>query len=400
MKKVKTVLFTSLFTFTILGVIVATIKWKNSNFINKLDQDIQVISKISTFSSYLIKKWEAGASSKEWLEINNSCPELDLKGQVDASYSKCNSTYLNCVLKKQRDFAFIKSPDGNFYEVVSRATSLEKDITHYLIRVSILERGEVYNIDLEDICRDVYLPQKVYGYKVKNDKKRKFSWVWDNFNRNIFIDKFMVTNREVNEWISTTGQNLEKHFPSERPSVLLNKDQMKNYCGYRGKVIASAQVLEAASFYPSLASDRPGSTLIRYDYPWVRRNKNSFLYSLLKEKEVTLTKENCKRAYVQDCFEITPFLNHMTKSSSWSGIFEILGGPFETFENDLEEKRNLRASSFYFPGKSPVHKLGEKLYWDGLAHLDKNIEWEENKPLGVSGRSLEIGFRCMQNVQN
>ncbi|OUR93494.1 hypothetical protein A9Q84_18650 [Halobacteriovorax marinus] len=400
MKKVKTVLFTLLLTLTVFGVIVASFKWTNWKKLNKLDKDVQVISKINVFSETLIKKWEQGASAKEWPSIKNSCPELGIKGNVDPSYSKCNSTYLNCVLKKQKEFNILQSKEGLLYSVVSRASSLEEDIPHYFLRILLEVDGDLFNIDLEDICRDVYLPQKIYGYKVKKDTKRKFSWVWDNFNRNIFIDKFLVTNREVNEWITTTNQNLEKHSPNERPAVFLKKDKMHQYCAFKGKILASAQVLEAASFYPSLSSVKPGSTLIRYDYPWVRRNKKSFLYNLLMNKDITLSKENCKRAYVQDCFEITPFFNHMTKSSSWSGIFEILGGPFETFENNLETDRNLRASSFYFPGNHSVHKIGEKLSWDGVAHLDKNIEWGSEKPVGVGGRSLEIGFRCMKYAQN
>lgn len=397
MKKVKTILFTLLLVLFVFGAIVAFLRWNAVKTTTKLEKEVQVIDQVINSSRKISQKWIEGASNNEWKEIEKFCPELNLKDKVDISYSQCNSTFLNCYLKNNKSIKFEEYAPGIFYTPVTRQKSLEKGISIFSIRVGIKSMGETYNIDLEDTCRDTYLPQKSYGYKTENSPIRKFSWTWDNFNKHIFVDKFLITNREVNEWIDTLDLKIEKRFPLERPSSLLSLEEMKSFCAFRGKRLASAQVVEAASFYPSGSSEKAGRTLIRYDYPWTRRKSESFLYKVKKDPELSLTKFDCEKTYVQNCFEVTPFVTHMTKSSSWSGIFQVMGGPFEAYENNLESRRNLRASSFYFPVESDVHKLGEKLYWDGLAHLDKNIDWKKEKPMGVDGRSLEIGFRCMRN---
>lgn len=403
MKKVKTVLFTLLLVVGVFGAILAFLRFQNMQLVRKLKSEADAIIKLQKVSTHLLKKWEGGASSSEWENINSYCPELGIKAKVDSTFSRCNSTFLNCTLKKQK-YKFKDYGDGKLYKVISRHNSLERGIAHFSIRTTLKLNGVDYHLDFEDSCRDIYLPQKNYGYRTADEdkgKKRKFSWTWDNFDKNIFIDKFLATNREVNEWIDTLGKNIEKFTPLENPSVHLTKKQMNEYCEFKGKRLASAQVLEAASFYPTAGSELPGGVLLRNDYPWTRRKTESFLYTLSKKnKDYEIKKEDCKRAYVRDCFDIDPFVSHETTSSSWAGIFQTLGGAFETFSNSYEENRNLRASSFYFDGDSPVHKIGVKLYWDGMAHLDKNIDWGSLKPSGVSGRSIEVAFRCMKYVQN
>ena len=402
MKKVKTVLFTLILVVGVFGVTLAFFRYQNVQSLNKIRTQVKSIKKLRKISSKLLKMWTSGASDSEWKEINTYCPELNVKSNVDSTYSRCNTTFFNCYLKKQK-YSLKEFNKETFYKIVSRQTSLERFIPHYSVRTSILLGDDYYNIDLEDSCRDVYLPKQIYGYKFANTKptkSRKFTWTWDNKTQDIFIDKFLATNLEVNQWISTTKQNLEKHFPQERASVNLTKNKMKEYCEFKGKRLASATVIEAATFYPTAGSYLPGGVLLRNDYPWTRRKKESFLYALSIKKEIDLTKEDCSRAYTRDCFEVTPFVTHQTSSSTWAGIFQTLGGEFEVYQNSLEKKRNLRASSFYFEGENKVQKIGEKIYWDGQAHLDKNIDWSNNKPSGVSGRSLEIGFRCMKYVQN
>jgi hypothetical protein len=400
MKKVKTALFTLLLIAGVFGAILAFLRFKNVQKVKQFETQAKSIKELRKISSRLLKKWKDGATVKQWKNIQQFCPDLKIKTKVDSSFSRCNATFFNCVLKKEK-YKFKDYGNRELYKVLSRQNSLEVGIPHFSIRTTIQMHKEEYHLDFEDSCRDVYLPQKNYGYRTEEKKRgRKFTWTWDNFDKNIFIDKFLVTNREVNEWIATMKKDIEKFTPPENPSVYLTKDQMKDYCHFKGKTLASAQVLEAASFYPTAGSDLPGGVLLMNDYPWTRRKSESFLYRLSKPKfEHVLKKEDCKRAYTRDCFEVMPFVNHKTTSSSWSGIFQTLGGPFEAIVNSYE-KINLRASSFYFEGKTPVHKVGKKLYWDGIAHLDKNIEWKGMKPSGVTGQSLEIGFRCMKYVQN
>ncbi|WP_127716471.1 hypothetical protein [Halobacteriovorax sp. HLS] len=399
MKKVKTVLFTLLFVLGVFGVILATMRFKNHAELKSLKNEVGSIRKLERISKKLLAKWTLGANDEEWKIAQKSCLDLKIKDGVDSTYSRCNALYFNCYLKDQ-DYELKEYEKGKFYKIISRQTSLESNIPHFAVRVSLKLSNKYYDLDFEDSCRDVYLPQKNYGYKTKKTTRNKFLWTWDNMNKNIFLDKFLVSNREVNEWIETTKQDIEKKFPLERPASSLTKKEMKKYCEFKGKTLASAKVVEAATFYPSAGSDLPGGLLLKYDYPWTRRKKDSFLYQLSEGKEIELTKDHCERTYVRDCFELTPYVNNKTSSSSWAGIFQTLGGVFETYDNTIESQRNMRASSFYFDARNKVHRVGEKIYWDGLANLDKNIEWGDHKPDGVSGRSLEIGFRCMKYVQN
>ena len=332
----------------------------------------------------------------EWeharLDSENKCKKLSY---VDEQYYQCFPEYMQCLLENKLVKVQI---DGRLTPLeAKRSYSYHQMPTYRYYDFVISPEGKSQKLQLSfvDSCQEIYVPQRYYPFMAN---KRAATISWDNFNRDIFVDKFLITNREVNEWIDTMGLSIEKKLPPERPSAFLSLEEMENFCAFKGKRLASAQVVEAASFYPSGSSDRAGRTLIRYDYPWTRRNSDTFLYKLKKDSELLLTKFDCEKAYVRNCFEITPFITHMTKSSSWSGIFQIMGGPFEAYSNRLESKRNLRASSFYFPVESDVHVLGEKLFWDGLAHLDKNIDWLKDKPVGVDGRSLEIGFRCMRNA--
>ena len=90
----------------------------------------------------------------------------------------------------------------------------------------------------------------------------------------------------------------------------------------------------------------------------------------------------------------TPFL----KANS------ITTGPFEYLHNPLNEEENLRTSSKYFSVFSEWNKLAKRIFWDGeghkIAHFrvfeeDKNVE---QIPAEFSGKELEIGFRCVQQI--
>ncbi len=56
-------------------------------------------------------------------------------------------------------------------------------------------------LKLLNTCRDTYLPQKKYTAGPKHNN----AFEWDNAGRLFYIDKFYVTNRDIDEWFQRTG---------------------------------------------------------------------------------------------------------------------------------------------------------------------------------------------------
>jgi hypothetical protein len=180
----------------------------------------------------ILKMWEEGDRliSKE----SFNCPqEIMHEENVGRSYYQCNPHLWQCYwenrvtgrtpeitidlfgqtfhLEALAEFDPILeiSPEARFTKLFKREGP-DLDLHYgYLVKVRVKEiPGLTQTILLADTCRDTYLPQRIYGYgKVKDQREEGF--VWDNFNRHLFLDKFYVTNRQVNEWKILTGKSQE-----------------------------------------------------------------------------------------------------------------------------------------------------------------------------------------------
>lgn len=349
----------------------------------------------------VLKLWEEGGNLIS--PKGTSCEEeIQYDPSVGRSYYQCNPLFWECFWKGgiednpslkvdvfgQR-FHLVARPAFDPIPAISanpRYSQLykrtEKGFQHqygYLVELAIKEvPGSNQTIFLSDTCRDTYLPQRIYGYgQVKNVKDQGF--IWDNFGRDIFIDKFYVTNRQVNEWRVLTGEvnKLEldrKKWP--HPALLSSKEQA-NYCAFYGKRVLEAKLFDAASMSPADFQDPRPKRVIRPDTPWQRDLSRTFLGMARINPDYQLTPLDCQLAQVKGCKE-TYF---STDSASWMGFNFSLGFYPEALKNFLEPDKNLKMSSHFLPAKSEWHQLGKLSHWDG-----------------VQQEKLPVAFRCYEEV--
>jgi hypothetical protein len=272
------------------------------------------------------------------------------------------------------------SPQPRFYEIVKGP--LPSLNFHFGVKVKFVVDeipGKSIPIILTDTCRDTYLPQRIYGFGKMNSKQTDDDFIWDNFGRHIFIDRFYVTQQMVNEWYILSGK-IEK-VESDRtkwplPAFLDRSDQIR-YCAFWGKRLMEAKLFDAASMTPSDLKDPLPANVLRPSTPWQRDLSKTFLGMARINPDYQLTPLDCDLAQVQGCLE----KHFFTDSATWMGMNYSLGFYPESLVNNLEPLKNLKLSSrFYDPG-SMVHELGELGNWNS----------------GLQDK-LPIAFRCYEEV--
>lgn len=234
-------------------------------------------------------------------------------------------------------------------------------------------------IILTDTCRDTYLPQRIYGYGKIDPKIKNKDFEWDNFDRQIFIDRFYVTNQQVNEWYLLTGnfEKISKNRSKWPLPALLNRADQINYCTFWGKRLMEAKLFDAASMTPLDLKNPLPERVMRPATPWQRDLGKSFLGMARVNPDYQLTPLDCQLAQVQGCKE-----KHFTTDSvTWMGMNYALGFYPESLLNDIETEKNLKLSSRFFSPASEVHELGTLDNWKG----------------GVQSE-LHVAFRCYEEV--
>lgn len=271
------------------------------------------------------------------------------------------------------------STQPRYYELFKRK-SPDLNLTYgYKIEIEVQEiSGKTQPMILADSCRDTYLPQRIYGYSKPKDKRDK-GFLWDNFDRNIFIDRFYVSNRQVNEWRALTGE-FHKMEPDRKkwpkPAFLNSKDQ-KAYCSYFGKRLLEAKLFDAATMSPSDLKNPLPDTVYRPDTPWQRDISKTFLGVARINPDYQLTPLDCQLAEVQGCLE----KYFTTDSATWMGMNFALGFYPEALQNFIEPDKNLKKSSRFYAPASPWHELGILSEWDG-----------------TQAENLPVAFRCYEEV--
>ena len=306
--------------------------------------------------------WQGGVGSKQ--------PDikLELFGQ----------TY---VVKARAVFPAINeySPYPRFYEMVKLAGSGLNLHYGYQVELSVEGLpGLSQRIVLTDSCRDVYLPERIYGYGKRPQSGEGF--IWDNFGRRIFVDRFYVTNQMVNEWKILTGNSGEIEKDRSRwpqPAFLLPPDQDK-YCSYFGKRVLTAEIFDASSMTPPDFKDPKPLKVVRAQTPWQRDLSKSFLGVARINPDYQLTPLDCQLAQVEGCKE----RYFTTDSASWMGMNFPLGFFPEALRNTIDPELNLKKSSRFEPPASPVHELGVRGHWDGKSNEGK------------------IAFRCYEEAES
>jgi len=289
-----------------------------------------------------------------------------------------------------------------FYQVATRANANWPGAFHdgILVKLKIRERpGFSLEVELENNCNEAFLPQRKYALGLGQKSKKDFEW--DSLGRVLAFDRFLVSNRDIVDWIEF-GEGEESLLQKVKgkvlaaPATFLRQDEMQKYCQWRGKSIMSALVFDAASFFPLHVEEPVPNHVARGPYPWGRREQDSFLFSIKSGKEVIINEEKCNRVYAFECLNKIPFQFYSRHSVSWAGAYQVLGGYLEYLPNPVTPERNLKMSSFYFPFKSPWHRLGVRSFWDGKGHKHENFD-QDVMPI-LDSNEYEVAFRCMRNV--
>ncbi|MCY4524563.1 MAG: hypothetical protein OXB84_07485 [Halobacteriovoraceae bacterium] len=350
-------------------------------------------------SKNLLKLWREGMG----VEKNNDCA------------GRCKASFLQCVFEKRdrekkphflvkkgkREFRIraLKQQD-TYYRIITRENTEGASIPSYGVLIE-LSTDKFSNIIvpvlLEDVCNDVYLPQRIYSHGTSK-KTTQEEWRWDNFSQHVYLDKHLVDFLDIMEWIkfNSSQKKISQNIvlpdsPAEKslPAHGLSRIQMENFCAFRGKQIMQAHYYDAATFYPGDFDNKTPIRNIRGPYPWSNKSK-SFI-----TKDLSF----CGKVFAGECPQKISYDNYKKRSTSWIGMFEILGGYPEALENVVDPMKNLKASSTLFPATSSWHALGKRAYWNGEGFSNKDFNWEQD---GVSydpslpNNEVKISFRCMR----
>ena len=342
--------------------------------------------------------------------------ERRIVGEHQGDQGQCQPSFIQCFFEKRdkekrphlvvekqgRKFGvYAQKYTTGYYRIITRENTSGVSIPNYaiLVSLSLMMNGRSSDsslpVLLEDACGEVYLPQRIYAYGPYLKSK---DWRWDNFSQNVYIDKNLVTYEDIDEWLDYNASQGEMakeirrkvKWPKERlqwkrPVSGLSKKEMKHFCSFRGKQLLEAHYYDAATFHPGDFSNVKPLKNIRGPYPWTNKSMHFFSQNL----------EFCSKVFTKECLSgpggERVYEHYRKHSTSWIGMFEILGGVPEAVRNVIDPKKNLKASSYYFSADSSWHKLGMRAYWDGSAFEERNFDW-----IDVKKNLIEVSFRCMK----
>lgn len=341
----------------------------------------------------ILKLWEEGGTfiSKQGL----NCPaEIAYASNVGKSYYQCNPNFWQCFWQGGvrphpslqidlfgQTFHVVARPNFNnrFFEMFYRKSKGIDLHYGYVVELAVEEiKGLTQPMLLADSCRDTFLPQRIYGYG-KTIGKNNEGFIWDNFERYIFIDKFYVSNRQVNEWRTLTGNlnKIENDISNWPKPALLKLNEQKSYCEFFGKRHLEAKLFDAATMSPADLKNPLPEKVSRPQTPWQRDLSKTFIGMSRINPDYQLTPLDCQLAQVQGCKETF----YTTDSATWMGIFFALGFYAESFSNFIEPDKNLKLSSNKHAQASPWHELGNLSNWSD--------EQTSNRP---------VAFRCYEEI--
>lgn len=349
----------------------------------------------------VLKLWEEG--DRYFPKEGPQCDEeIQHEKKVGRSYYQCNPHFWQCYwqggVKRYPEIevdlfgqtfhvvakasfepipSFSSAP--RFYQLLKRKTPDMTVHYGYIVELQVKEiPGMSQPMILTDSCRDTYLPERIYGQGQVKDR-REDGFIWDNFGRNIFIDRFYVTNRQINEWRVLSGEvnKVEKDRKKWPAPALIPLNEQIAYCAFYGKRLLEAKLFDAATMSPTDLKNPLPEKVLRPDTPWQRDLSKTFLGVARINPDYQLTPLDCQLAEVQGCSE--RFFS--TDSATWMGFNFVLGFYPESLRNFIDPESNLKMSSKFLPPSSTWHQLGLLSKWNGIQTSE-----------------LPVAFRCYEEV--
>ncbi len=348
----------------------------------KVSKAVSFDSEFSEFMTRLSKRWKYGDFEQLWGSSDFQCTDIPSEVQFkNPDFLRCNGTYLKCIFKNQIKSInpFISTQHLKFYPDLGSFKIIPGgDLT---INFKEGTTQTKFSVRLEHNCHDTYLPNGKYSAGLDPQS----AMVWDNINRDIFIDKNYVTYRDLKYFQNRDVPQGKKLW---EPATNLSLREMKNYCAQLGKKLLQSHIFDAASFYPSKMEK---GYLFKSFYPWSKDK-----YKIAKEE---ITEKFCSKIYTKDCTDKYRGLSLETvQTPGWVGGYYMLGGYAEVFENKFLPAANLKISHHLLSKTNPWHRLGLRGSWSGKDFNEKDISYFEStsqKELpGNIGKG--VAFRCMR----
>jgi hypothetical protein len=368
-------------------------------FTSDLTRQLQVLDQLK---SQIDQIWfhadELDLKTKKKL---SSCADLKIE-QLEPDFLKCNDLLLKCFLQQslgdlqRNSISIIQHPSGDPFHLLSAAqmySSHFKQVDGLKIQFALnSHKMEHLALVLERNCHEKKLPEKIYKISIKPE------WRWDNFGREIMLDKYLTNQMLISQWSKHTKLNLD-HLDLSRPAMTavgLSLAEQRRFCEFRGGKVIDLPTYEAMIFYPTSWEDPALKTIKLYPYPWGRSERvNPFKNASAPDSSdcSLVFSKNCKNRFVYNPWE--------TNNISWMGTYQILGGPLEAIENPFGQSL-VKLSSYYFLHSSSRQKNAEYAFWNGKPFKQLRLF-----PVKMDGRvqqadridenkMWDIGFRCIR----
>jgi hypothetical protein len=369
--------------------------------------------------------WEMGDVFNQLGSENQKCSEFLWNKNTPKHFQQCNPFFLECLFagkfpmapyikimhdkkeylvapekkyqaipsisQEKRRFQFQLKPLSNSISLPSTGVSLSLKIKY--INEPTLE------VFLQNTCGNTYLPEKIYEYgnikkNLRHNRKIEVRDHWDNWGRDIFVDKYLVNQQDIFLWKLAKGKNLSEQFKPElfyQTATGLSKSEMKEYCLDHGKKLLDSKVFDALTSFQSIYQKNLLKRKRTYPFGFTEETTDNFIRPFSSRDrgsdDFELSKE-CQKVYTLECKE--KFGDHhpySLSSPSWNGVFQVFGGWPEYMDAPIYPRENTKASNFYFTRFSKNHLWGQRL------NLEKEYI-EEIKSI----TKKQIAFRCQTEV--
>lgn len=303
--------------------------------------------------------WKNGKDSKIYANLDLNC-----KTQIQGK-NRCSVELLKCLKTQKSEDLDLKT---NPFVVFHTIEEFQKNISGFNegARVVIGIEEVKITILLESSCHKIFLPKRNYafGFRKNPDWTKQF----DNFERNIFIDKEMT---------EVKGRTIV---------------QLQEHCARRKMQLLESHILDAASIHPvDLRNNRP-KYFLQPPLPWTRNFKSEYVYSAQSDQNFLFESKYCNFIYSKECKG-----EENTSLPSWMGLRNPLGSLMEVVRNPIQPDQKLIPSSTYYSVESKWHHLGKRANWTGTSyHRDEFSFAPLKSPVDENFDQLDLGFRCMQ----
>lgn len=315
------------------------------------------------------ERWSEGDMESHFATAKWACRSLAANEHISRGFLKCQPAYLECfargeagldptfkvtLQKKEYAVKLRELSPGRYGQWLSKSDLLDENlpVSGLLVQLEVKDLG-VWPVILEDTCRDQFLPQRFYSYGARPEKgENPLEMMWDNFGRNIFVDKYLVSRMDWALWKKMPAPN----DPS-LPITGVTINEQEAYCASRGGLRLDALLWDAATMSPvDLKRDRP-QFITKPWLPWSRDRRETFFDLALKDPDWRPTLSDCKKAYVKEC-QGFPYAPYEMDNISWMGVSHVLGGTPEIMRNSVEGELVYKASSKLESVRSLAHQLG------------------------------------------